>query len=120
MELQDYPLGPSLTFREDWCSNMKILEEGIEISETERLVLEEEVEEISSYIKNLIKIRAISSANNIYSKYKHEIEEDNSIQSLPKCPIKLAELIMSRPWFKSRKALSLESQANSEAKFEEM
>ena len=84
---------------------MKIFESGIELNQTEALLLGEEVDNVEQWILSTIRNRIQNAKYALHTRWVNHLENDPEIHAYPKRTDDLVALIISRPYFKTRKQL---------------
>lgn len=82
---------------------MKIFPNGIDINETGMLLLQEEVDDVEQWLRDVIKAQVQNGKVSLRRRWLRTLEEDPAIDAFPKTLDGMIDLIMSRPYFRTRK-----------------
>jgi tRNA1(Val) A37 N6-methylase TrmN6 len=96
---------------------MRIFPNGLEIPEKDVEILKETIDDVDHWVISKIAERVKTTKELLKQQWMPSLESDKDIQSYPKDLDKFIDLIMSRPWYKSREKRLQELKMQDEARF---
>lgn len=97
---------------------MKLFQNGLEISDTDAMILKEDMEDIETWIRAQISNKTQMAKEAFKNRWLAKLEQDEEVLFYPKKLNDMIQFIISRPYFRTRAEKMREEKVEKETQFQ--